>query len=114
MSANDGQVFIVLTVSLVAHLCGCIAYYVIAIGIDLNLSFVSICWIRSGLILSTMIPVSVGGVGVREITAVSLLAPMGFDEALSVGFSILIFLSTSVILGLIGGFFELLGTTDKQ
>lgn len=114
MSANDGQVPIVLTVSLVAHLCGCLAYYVIAIGIDMNLPFLTICWIRSGMIMSTMIPVSVGGLGVREITAVSLLVPLGFDEALSVGFSILIFLSTSVILGLFGGFFELLDPTGRQ
>ena len=114
MSANGGQVLIVLTVSLVAHLCGCLAYYVIAIGIGLDLPFLSICWIRSGLILSTMVPVSVGGLGVREITAVSLLVPLGIDEALSVGFSILIFLGTSVILGLIGGLSELLGTTGRQ
>lgn len=108
------QVLIVLAASLLAHLFGCLAYYVIAIGMGLELSFLSICWIRSGLILSVMIPVSVAGLGVRELTAVGLLIPLGFDEVQAVGFSILIFLSTSVILGLIGGFFELLGTTGRR
>lgn len=114
MSTSNHQVLIVITVSLVAHLFGCLAYYVIAIGVGLDLPFLSICWIRSVLILSTMIPVSVGGLGVREITAVSLLVPLGFDEALSVGFSILIFISTSVLLGLIGGLIELRGTVGRQ
>ena len=113
-TAGGVQVLIVLATLLMAHLCGCLAYYVIAVGIGLDLPFLSICWIRSGLILSAMIPVSVAGLGVREITAIGLLVPLGFDEAHAVGFSILISLGTSVILGLIGGFFELLVTTGRR
>lgn len=113
-TVSGKQVLIVLAVSLLAHLCGCLAYYVIAIGIGLDLSFLSICWIRSGLILSVMIPVSVAGLGVREITAIGLLVPLGYGEVQAVGFSILIFLATTVIPGLIGGFFELLGTTGRH
>lgn len=108
------QVLIILAASLLAHLCGCLAYYVITIGVGLDLPFLSICWIRSGLILSVMIPVSVAGLGVREITAIGLLVPLGYGEAQAVGFSILIFLATMVIPGLIGGFFELLGTTGRR
>ena len=111
---SNKQALIILIVSLLAHLCGCLAYYAIAIGIGLDLSFLSICWIRSGLILSVMIPVSVAGLGVREITAIGLLVPLGFGEAQAVGFAILIFLGTAVMPGLIGGFSELLGTTGRR
>lgn len=111
---SNKQALIILTVSLLAHLCGCLAYYAIATGIGLDLSFLSICWIRSGLILSVMIPVSVAGLGVREITAIGLLVPLGFGEAQAIGFSILIFLGTAVMPGLVGGLSELLGTTGRR
>jgi uncharacterized protein (TIRG00374 family) len=111
---DNKQALKILAVSLLAHLCGCIAFYVVATSVELELSFLSICWIRSGLILSVMIPISIAGLGVREITAIGLLVPLGFGEAQAVGFSILIFLGTSVIPGLIGGIFELLGTTGRR
>ncbi len=113
-TAGGGEVLIILATSLLAHLCGCLAYYAIATGMGLDISFLSICWIRSGMILSTMIPVSVAGLGLREIAALALLVPLGFDEAQAVGFSILIFLATPVIIGLIGGFGELLRATDRR
>ena len=112
-TADGGEILIVLATSLLAHLCGCLTYYAIATGMGLDISFLSICWIRSGMILSTMIPISVAGLGLREIAAIGLLVPLGFGEAQAVGFSILIFLATAVIVGLIGGFGELLRVTDR-
>ena len=105
---------IVLATSLLTHLWGCLAYYAIAIGMGLDIPFLSICWIRSGMILSAMVPVSVAGLGLREIAAIGLLVPLGFAEAQAVGFSIVVFLSMPVIIGLIGGFVELLRVTDKE
>lgn len=113
-TAGGGEVLIVLATSLLAHLCGCLAYYAIATSMDLDISFLSICWIRSGMILLTMIPVSVAGLGLREIAAIGLLVPLGFGEAQAIGFSILISLATSVIIGLIGGFSELLRLTGRR
>ncbi len=112
--AGGGEILIVLATSLLAHLCGCLAYYAIATGVGLDISFLSICWIRSGMILSTMIPVSVAGLGLREIAAIGLLVPLGFGEAQAVGFAILIFLATPVIIGLIGGFGELLRAIGQR
>ena len=113
-TAGGGEILIVLATSLLAHLCGCLAYYTIATGLGLDISLLSICWIRSGMIVSTMIPLSVGGLGLREIAAIGLLVPLGFGEAQAVGFSILIFLATAVIVGLFGGLGELLRATDRR
>ena len=113
-TAGSGEVLIVLVTSLLAHLCGCLAYYAISTGMGLDISFLSICWIRSGMILSTMIPVSVAGLGLREIAAIGLLVPLGFGEAQAIGFAIVIFLATPVIVGLIGGFGELLRVIDRR
>jgi hypothetical protein len=113
-TASGGEIRVVLATSLLAHLSGCLAYYVIAVGLGFDLSFLSICWIRTGMILSTMIPVSVAGLGMREISAIALFIPLGFAEVQAVGFSILIFLVTPVITGLIGGSVELLGATGRR
>ena len=106
-SVGYDRILVLLAMSLVAHLSGCLAYYVIASGLGLNISFVSICWVRSGMIFSTMIPVSVAGLGLREIAGIALLYSLGVDEAEAVGFSIMILITTQVILGLIGGAGEL-------
>ena len=113
-STGRAQVLGVLAASLTAHLFGCLTFYAIAIGVGLDLPFLSICWIRSGMILSTMIPVSVAGLGLREITAIGLLVPLGYAQAQAVGYAILIFLVTPVMIGLIGGVAELLGATSRR
>ena len=112
-TASRGQVLVIFMSSLIAHLCGCLAFYAIAAGIGLDVSFLAMCWIRSGIILSAMLPISVAGLGVREVTAIALLLPLGVAEAQAVGFSILIFLVTPVTIGLIGGLAELAGATSR-
>lgn len=105
--ADGRQVAIIGASTLLAHFCGCLVYYAVAKGLGLNLTLLSICWIRSGMILCTMIPVSVAGVGLREVAAIVLLAGLGISEVQAVGFSILVFLVTPVTVGLIGGAAEL-------
>lgn len=106
-AADSGQILTIVAATLLAHLCGCLVYFTIAKSLGLNLTLLSICWIRSGMILSTMIPVSVAGLGVREVAGIALLVPLGIGEAQAVGFSILVFLVTPVVVGLIGGTAEL-------
>ncbi len=113
---SRNQVLMLFLTSVLSHLFGCLAYFTIAIGIGLDFSFQTSCWVRSGMILSTMVPVTVAGLGLREITAVGLLVPLGIAEVQAVGYSLFIFLVTPVIVGLIGGIAELFGTilTSRQ
>jgi uncharacterized protein (TIRG00374 family) len=106
-AARSAPMVVVLVASLLAHLSGCMMYFTIATGMGLGISFFSICWIRSGMILSTMIPMSVGGLGLREVAAIGLFVPLGLGETKAVGFSMLVFLVTPLIVGLIGGSGEL-------
>lgn len=112
-SASRADVLGVVATSLTAHALGCLMYYAIAVGIGFDISFLTICWIRSGMILSTMIPVSVAGLGLRELTAVGLFVPLGYAQAQAVGYAILIFLVKPVMVGIIGGVGELVGATSK-
>jgi len=113
-TAGGKQVLTILAATLLTHLCGCLAYYAIATGMGLEISFLRICWIRSGMILLAMIPVGVAGLGLREIAAIGLLVPLGFGKAQAIGFSIVVFLATSVIIGLMGGLVELLRGTENE
>lgn len=107
LEADGRQISIIAGATLLAHLCGCLVYFTIANSLDLNIALLSICWIRSGIILATMIPVSAAGVGLREVAAITLLVPIGIDEAHAVGFSLLILIVTPLSVGLIGGVAEL-------
>jgi uncharacterized protein (TIRG00374 family) len=106
-SADSGEFHFVVGVTLLAHFSGCLMYFAISESLGLNFTLLSIVWIRSGMILFTMIPMSVAGLGLREVAGIVLLAPLGLGEAQAVGFALLIFLVTPVIIGLLGGLAEL-------
>jgi hypothetical protein len=106
-TATPRQILSLVWTSLLAHVCGCLAYCAIAKGMGLDLALLTACWVRSGVILATMIPVSLAGIGLRELAAIGLLVPLGFGEADAIGYSLLIFLVTAVIVGVIGGLSEL-------
>jgi len=89
--------------SFLIHLLGTFSYLLCAQALSMDLSFVLLGWVRSGLILATMIPVSVGGLGLREVAALVLLTTVSDNEA--VAFSLLVFVVTVLPLGLLGGIY---------
>ena len=101
-----GQVLLVYSLSLVAHLLGVVAWYLLSRALGMDVSLITIGWVRSAIILATMIPLSVSGLGLREGAAVLLLAPYGVGQEVSLAFSILILFFTTVIIGLAGGVVE--------
>jgi uncharacterized membrane protein YbhN (UPF0104 family) len=69
-------------------------------------SVVSLAWIRSGMMLAAMLPVSFAGLGLREGASVFLLEMFGVSPQLAVAFSLLAFASTVLAVGLVGGLAE--------
>jgi uncharacterized membrane protein YbhN (UPF0104 family) len=92
--------------SCLIHIFGIISYYLICVALGLNLSFVSIGWIRSAVILATMIPVSISGIGLREGAMVLLLSIYNIQADDALAFSFIIFSVTVLGIGIIGGIFE--------
>jgi uncharacterized protein (TIRG00374 family) len=90
-----------LGLSFLVHLMGTFSYLLCARALEMDLSFVLLGWVRSGMILATMIPISVGGLGLREVASLVLLTSITDDEA--VAFSLLVFVVTVLPLGLLGG-----------
>ncbi len=100
------QTFTVFTLSVLTHLLGVLGWYLLCLALGLDLSPVTVGWVRSAMILATMIPGSVSGLGLREGAAVLLLTGYGVGRENALAFSLLVFFVTAVLIGLAGGLVE--------
>jgi uncharacterized membrane protein YbhN (UPF0104 family) len=94
------------TLSVVAHLGGIVGYWLVAQSLDMSLSLLIIAWIRSGMMLVTLLPVTIAGLGVREVAALVLLQQYGVESNIAIAFSMLVFAATVVGIALLGGLTE--------
>lgn len=93
--------------SIAAHLLGMLGYWLVALALGLDLSFVSTGWLRSSMIFAALLPLSIAGLGVREGTAVALLSAYGIASEEALAFSLLAFAVTVLFPALLGGLVEL-------
>jgi len=101
------QVFAVYALSFFTHLLGVLSWYLLCRSLDIEISLITIGWIRSAMILATMIPISAFGLGLRESAAVALLPLYGVSEEVSLAFSLLVLAATVLLVALAGGVCEL-------
>ncbi len=102
---SQRTLFVIVGLSLFAHLISSLAWELFAISLGLNISFVAVCWVRAVALIVNMLPISVSGLGIREGTLIVLLQPYGIAGADAVALSMLLFGST-VFFGAIGGLLE--------
>jgi len=93
-------------ISIISQLLNVLVFYLLLKSIDLNVPFVSIGWIRSVVVLVTMIPISISGMGLREGSFMLLLGAFGVSDNSAFAYSIIVFAVTRVLPGLLGGLFE--------
>jgi hypothetical protein len=96
----------VLALSLASHAAGTVSYAWLADSLELGVPLTAIGWVRACVVLLTMLPISISGLGVREGALVFLLAPYGASGADAIALSLLRLLGTLTI-GLVGGVYEL-------
>jgi hypothetical protein len=75
-----------------------------ALGLELGL--LEIAWVRSAALVVGLLPVTVGGLGLREGTVVALLAVFGVSSADALSLSLLAFTVTVLGVGVVGGLSE--------
>jgi glycosyltransferase 2 family protein len=103
---SSNSIAFILTLSLTSQVLGVVVYYLLALALNIEISFLAMGWIRCAVVLITMIPISISGLGVREGSLLLLLKPYGIENDESLAFSFLIFIITVVMLGVIGGLLE--------
>lgn len=97
---------VIFLLSVLTQLLGVLSYWFIARSLEIDIGFITMGWVRSTIILATMIPLTPSGIGLREGAALLLLTQLGVSEESALAFSLLVFGITILVVGLIGGLFE--------
>ena len=92
--------------SIVSHAGGVLFYWILAQALDLEVSLVTIGWVRSAVVLISMVPVSLGGIGLREAAFLFFLTPYGIGQEQAVAYSFLVFVVAVLFTGFLGGILE--------
>ncbi len=93
-------------ISIVAQLPGILAFVALGEGLGLSVPLLSMAWIRSVVVVLSLLPISIGGVGVREGALVLMLHGFGVPAHQAFALSILVFATTILAPGLAGGMVE--------
>ena len=103
-----------LALSVAAQIPGVVVYAALAAGLHLSLSFAALGWIRSVVVLITALPISIGGLGVREGALVFTLQAYGVAAHDALALAILIFATNILAPGLAGGILEAIGSPRRH
>lgn len=103
--------------SIVAQLLGIASFVCIASSLQLDLGLFAIGWSRSVMILVSMIPLSIAGLGLREGASLLTLPALGVSPETAVAFALLVTAVTVIGPAMIGGALEvarLLMASERQ
>jgi glycosyltransferase 2 family protein len=93
-------------ISILAQLPGILVFVALGDGLGLSVPLLSMGWIRSVVVVLSLLPISIGGVGVREGALVVTLHAFGVPAHQALALSILVFATTILVPGLAGGLVE--------
>lgn len=103
---DRGAVLLVVGLSLLAFVAFVASPYLLAVDLGLGVSIYAMAWIRALVFLLTLIPITVGGIGVREAAFVGFLQLYGVPAAEALAFSFVL-LAIQLALGALGAGLEL-------
>lgn len=92
--------------ALVTQVLGALVYWFVALASNVEISLITMVWVRSAALLLAILPISIAGLGVREGAFVVLLSAYGVSAADGVAISLTGFAFTTALAGLMGGILE--------
>ncbi len=92
----------IILIGVICQIVGMFSHFLVLKSVGVNIHFCSLMWIFSFLSIALFIPISIGGLGVREISYVGLLGIYGISNEVALTGSLLIFTIT-LLNALIGG-----------
>ncbi len=96
----------IIAISVLAQLPGIVVFAALGRGLGLDVPFVALGWVRSVVVLLSIPPISIGGLGVREGVLVLLLRSYGVAAHDALALSILFFATNILVPSLTGGLIE--------
>ncbi|MEP2988391.1 MAG: lysylphosphatidylglycerol synthase transmembrane domain-containing protein [Parasphingorhabdus sp.] len=109
---NKSIILRIAVISAGAFLLFVTSSYIVASALGIAISFVALIWIRSLVFILTLIPISVAGIGLRELGFAGLLALYGIDMQAAIAFSLANF-GLQLGMAAIGALFEARGFFNK-
>jgi len=104
-SLSKGVVGYILGLSIGRQLMGVLSFYLLALSIGMDISFIVIGWVGSVIQIITMLPISFSGLGVREGSLIVLLQSYGVSATDALAVSFLLF-GRRILFGAVGGLLE--------
>ena len=101
-----GSALTIIAFAILRHAVGIFSFWIVALALHVELSFLTIGWIRVVLHAIMSLPISLSGIGVREGSLVVLLAEYGVSGADAVALAFLLFV-INLAQNSLGGIFEL-------
>lgn len=86
--------------------------YVVIQALHADISWMAVAFVRSVVVVLMLVPVSIAGIGLRELTFFGLLPMFGVSKEAAVTASLLL-LANSIVMGLVGALSELLDFMKK-
>ena len=99
--------------SVLTQAAGIVVVWCLAMSIGLDMPFAYCCVFAPMLTLLMLLPISVGGMGVREGGMVLFLAPLSVDTGSALTLAFLLF-SVGAAISLVGGVLYLIGAAPTQ
>jgi uncharacterized membrane protein YbhN (UPF0104 family) len=103
----------ILFLSILTYLLFVTAAYVVADSMNLPITWGQLAWIRTIVFLLTLIPITIGGMGVRELGFAGILGLYGVDpaSAFTLGLSLS---AAQIVIAIVGALFELRYWLDRN
>ncbi len=100
------MVWTISAISLVRHVLGIASFWLVAKAVGVDLSWMTIAWVRVVLQAIMMLPISLSGIGLREGSLVILLQSYAVPASQAVAIAFLMFI-ISLLSNSLGGLLEL-------
>ncbi len=104
---------IVVLSSIVGHIAFLLGGYFLFLAMGIEVEFYVLAWIRSFVFILVSVPISLAGIGVREISFISLFGIYGYASDYIISYALLA-LVVQLIIGLVGMLVEVNTFFDKK
>jgi uncharacterized membrane protein YbhN (UPF0104 family) len=88
-------------VAVLYQFIGVLMFYLLSRGLQLHIGFFDWSWIVGALTLALFLPLTIGGLGVREGTLIGILGMFGYGSETAIALSLMAF-SFVIMLAIIG------------
>jgi len=107
-SLNSRDLVFIYLLSAVSQVCYILQQAFCAYAIGVHLDVLTFAWLRTVVALCSNLPITVAGLGLREVSLVAFLAYYHIPEAQAIAYSLLFFAAFPFLRGVIGGVLEVI------